>query len=301
MITGFFGLGKAEPYSPIDSDALRLSGVLISDTHISTDKDSEKLLKKGLSDMSRYDVPINCLSIAGDLTDNGLDNEFSELFSVLKSKNKAKQSLLSVGNHDLRQGEQSLKAFEEQYGKYTGYAITKPYYYKKINGYYFIVIGSEKKLQNEAYLSPSQLKWIDNTLKDVTADNDNPVFIICHQPLNGTNDIDKAWPLGILGEQSDELMAILKSYSDKGKTLIFCSGHLHSGFGFSKHSHDGSLYFVDTPSFGRKCSRGDVKDEGCGYVVECYSDKVVFRARNFIKGKFYEKYNYEIPLEPKLF
>ena len=159
------------------------------------------------------------------------------------------------------------------------------------------MIGTEKGLQNEAYLSNEQLDWVDAQLESITSVSSKPVFMICHQPLNGTNRVDEAWAPGKLGAQSDRLKSIIRKYNDHGSTVILASGHLHSGFGYTKPTHENGLYYLDLPSYGKTPSRGNVRETGCGLMVEIYNDKIVCRARNFASGKFYESYNYNIPVE----
>lgn len=300
LITALFGLasGGKTTYKPVDADQLIMSGVIISDTHITqSSSDSTKILEKGLKDMNKGEAGLGFLVIAGDLTDKGTTQDYSKFFSTLSSKSKAEKTIAAVGNHDLRQGEQSIKDFTEKYSSFSGKKITKPYYSTTVNGYGFISIGSEKPLQNEAYLSETQLKWVDSQLKKMTEANDKPIFLICHQPLNGTNRVSDAWPPGVLGEQSDKLRDIIKKYTDNGTTVLLISGHLHSGFGYTKQTHENGLYYIDLPSFGIKPSRGNVVETGTGLVAEIYPDRILLRARNFTSGKFYERYDYEIPVE----
>ncbi len=293
-------------YEPIDADNLQMSAVLISDTHISTKTaDAQNVLTSGVKDMARSKVAANMLMITGDLTDNGLTDQYDALFSIINKKSPAKKTLCVMGNHDAW----SVNYFDNFRTKYnlgTLSDITNPYYKYSANGYTVFALGTEKgyqedhTYQNEAYLSETQLNWLDNQLTLNFLSSDKPVFVMCHQPINGMNRQAEAWSLGGLGAQSDALLAILKKHADAGHTVIICSGHLHNSIGYAGVTNQGNLWFVDVPSFGVTPSRGDNCTTGTGYVVECYPGKVILRARDFTTASFMEGYQYTITTTEKV-
>lgn len=290
----FFGTTTPAGYSPLDTANIKLNAAVISDTHIdSSVYDRTSLLRKGLKDIDACTVPVDVLAVVGDCTEGGKPDQFRVFFNQLSACDRVKLTLVSLGNHDSWQDSTGFKAFFEQYGKFLGKVVTTTYRHETIKGYHFFTLGTEAKLQDEAYLSQTQLDWFDSELSGLLG-TDKPIFVMLHQPFNGTNRVNEAWALGQLGQQSDALMAITKKYTEQGMLIVFFSGHLHSGLGYSGVTNDGSLYFVDCPSFGKDPSRGDIIETGTGYVLEAYIGRIVIRARNFVSGVFYDNYTYTI-------
>ncbi len=293
-------------YEPIDADNLKMSAVLISDTHISTKTtDAQNTLERGVKDMAKSKVEANMLMITGDLTDNGLTDQYDALFKIINQKAAAKKTVCVMGNHDAW----SVGYFDNFRTKYnlgTLSDISTPYYKYSTEGYTVFALGTEKgyqesaAYQNEAYLSDAQLNWLDSQLAATFALSDKPAFVLCHQPINGMNRQAEAWSLGGLGAQSEQLLTILKKHADAGHTVIICSGHLHNSIGYAGVTNQGNLWFVDVPSFGVQPSRGDNRTTGTGYVVECYPGKVILRARDFTGAQFMDGYQYTITTTEKV-
>ena len=148
-------------------------------------------------------------------------------------------------------------------------------------GYWFIALGSDAQVHNNAYISPAQLQWLDETLTSA-ARTGLPVFILSHQPLAGTNAVNELWSEGgPLGEQSEDVYNIIKKHTDGGMTVIYISGHLHESF------HEKSF---ESPGEGFYClnlpSSLYTDGGGLGMTLECYRDRVLFRGRNFITGEW---------------
>ena len=93
LLLSFIGVGR-NGYEPIDSGNLKMSAVLISDTHIDTKTDSAKLdLESGAKDMAASKVAANMLMITGDLTNNGLSEQYDLLFSILSKRSTARKGI----------------------------------------------------------------------------------------------------------------------------------------------------------------------------------------------------------------
>ena len=94
------------------------------------------------------------------------------------------------------------------------------------------MLGSEDD-STDAFLSKTQLKWFAAQMKKAAATG-KPIFVFLHQPLNGTHgtpynfdlDRDADADEGGVGEQSDQVLRILKKYDN----VFYFSGHLHAGF-----------------------------------------------------------------------
>jgi 3',5'-cyclic AMP phosphodiesterase CpdA len=192
---------------------------------------------------------------------------------------------MASGNHDirLRLYAQSLSAFSGMTNELNGDESVDSYHYsERINGYKVIVLGSDKTKLEQAYISPEQLQWLDEELK---AENGNPTFVLCHQPLKDTHNEMQAFGSitkvgGSVGEQSDDIQNILSKYDN----VFLVSGHLHSGFGPDSYNNVDGIHSINVPSFSIVNKDGIYNDAGTGYIAEIYEDKVVFRARDFAKG-----------------
>ena len=80
---------------------------------------------------------------------------------------------------------------------------------------------------------------------------------------------------------SEKIKAVLEKYP----TSIFMSGHIHNGFGNIRGVVRPFGAAVDIPAF---------KDGGNGYEVQIYSDCIVFRAINYVTGKYAPAYDMTI-------
>lgn len=153
------------------------------------------------------------------------------------------------------------------------------FYSYDINGYTFIVMGSEKQVFERAYISEKQLAFVDSELKRATAEG-KPAFVICHQPLKNTHGLPEVWKTGDLGDQSGELRDVLVKY----KNVFYINGHLHDGmYERSVEKLADSVYSINLPTYGKSNDFG-VKEKGIGYYVEVYDNQVIFTGRNFLEG-----------------
>jgi hypothetical protein len=130
-------------------------------------------------------------------------------------------------------------------------------------------------------LTETQIQWADNLLAQAVAVG-NPVFIVNHQPIPS------------VGEESARISDVMQSY-DGLLDIFYISGHYHDGLSANSITNNGTVYFVDTPSFG-KMNSGDYSKTGTGFHVELYDDGILFRARNFTEGKWVSEYDSTIDL-----
>lgn len=282
-------------FSPVDAGNVKLNFSIIADTHIDeiwNDGGRSGILVKGLKDMAKAEIKSDALIIAGDMTEKGTINEYLKLGSVLNNYCKSDNLLLQMGNHDIRgikddEGE-SLLTYEYNAGKYfelldkaAGINPEEIYFYKIIKGCYFVVLNPQWLEGMEACISAEQIAWLDSVLA-LAAPDGNPVFIINHQPLEA------------VGEDSAGIADVMQKYNGI-LDVFFISGHYHDGFSANSITNDGTLYFVDTPSFG-KTNSGDYSKTGTGFHAELYEDIIIFRARDFTKGTWVTQYDRTIEL-----
>lgn len=282
--------------NPINSEKANMSFVAIADSQVSTYLFSRyKVYEAASQDIRNNAGSFDALAFVGDIAENGLAEEYQLVYDGIKDSKC--RYITTTGNHDIRL--RSYKQSSERFAAFTNAlngdnAMDCMHYTQVINGYKFIVLASDRTEFEEAYLSPEQLSWLDAELK---AEDGKPVFVICHQPLADTHGLPDTWnspddTAGSVGEQSDELKAILSKYSN----VFFITGHLHTGFGKFTYQNIDGIHSINLPSFCITNKDGDYNDAGIGYVVEVYGDTVKFRARDFGKGTWLPDYDLNIPV-----
>jgi hyaluronate lyase len=274
-----------ESYQPVSDDA-ELDFVVISDIHMEgNNPDRFRDFPKVLLDINGSARKNDALVMCGDNTMNGQHIEYTFLTLSLKLFNNIRNNLLVLGNHEIfteQNGyEKGLKKFLS-YGRFImGEKYEKPYYSREIDGFTFIMMSTEADMGVTAYISEEQIEWLDETLTSATQ-NGKPAFVFCHFPINGT--VETRWPSGLMGEQSDEVFAVLK----KHKNVFFFSGHLHNAVDYSGIRQIDGVTFVDVPSVLSDHSVGSTPSRGIGYCVEIHDGKAELRPRNFISGEWIE-------------
>ncbi len=222
-----------------------VSIAVFSDTHINekTSFVSDSMLKTGLMDLQNAAEKPDALVFDGDITDHGYIKQWDIFAKTVSQYDTAESVYLVIGNHDTWGPYEDdnytdpvngvLPTFVRYNKEITGRDIDRMYYSDVVNGYYFIMLGSEGD-HTYADLSDAQLAWFAAEMEKA-AQTKLPIFVFCHQPVNQTHGLPETWdwkrpkePLdtGGLGAQSDAVAAILKRYDN----VFYCSGHIHSGF-----------------------------------------------------------------------
>lgn len=298
-------------FAPKDAENVKLTFATISDTHMKDSATRAFMMELGLADMENADYPLDALVHAGDITDHAYEEQWQKTADVFSKYNPAKNIILGVGNHDTWGSEEDdrFPESQERFIKYGGQIMNREldevYYSAKVNGYTFVVMSSEDD-GTDAYVSDEQLSWLDATMAEAAKDN-LPIFIVFHQPLNGSHGLPRTWgddepePMdGGIGEQSDKVEAILQKY----KNVFYISGHIHNGigdgftskaWGYKSIETIGNITSVNLPSYMYLGYRGQVMS-GLGFVFEVYEDEVVIRARSYSSNVWYTSYDYTIEL-----
>ncbi len=275
-------------YAPVSSvdkldNGVKLSFVAISDTHIQTnDANQSKDLMRGLKDLDESGLKPDALAVTGDLTMNGQSLEYFFFYCAMTSSFRTKNLLLAAGNHDLVIKEKDYgKArdrFTKNFNSLTGRDIDKVYYSSVINGYHFIVLGSEELAGTNQVFSDKQLEWLEYTLEQAKLnDPGKPVFVFNHNPLRGTNNVDSYWPIGgEAGEQSDRIFEILNSHNN----VFLFSGHLHAPLKNSGVTTKENVTFIDLPGYAEEATNG------YGYYITVDEESVTLNARNFMRSQW---------------
>ncbi|MCQ2462338.1 MAG: metallophosphoesterase [Clostridia bacterium] len=311
---GLFGNfhGAYTPKKPYD---VKLTFAAISDTHITDEKARQDMLGMGLVDMAEAEYPLDAIVHAGDITDHGNTDMWENVAGAFEKYNKVPNVILAEGNHDTwnneEDGDDRFPESKELFIKYNKIIANREldnvYYSTKVNGYTFIVLGSERDNTN-AYISDTQLEWFKAEM-DKAAEDGLPIFVVLHQPINGTHGLPDTWELfddpdpdeGGIGDQSDEVEAILKSYDN----VFFISGHVHSGIGdkvssvvsgYKSIESEGSFHSINLPTYMYTNALKGIATNCTGFSFEVYENEVVVRARCFASSTWYTCYDYTIPL-----
>lgn len=254
-------------------------------------------------DLSNTKNHIDALVMAGDIAENGLLCEYEYVSEHLVNA-PVDNYIVAVGNHDVRL--KLYKSSVEKIARFTNglnekagseLRIDSLHYSYEVNGYRFIVLGTDKAEFEESYISDEQLSWLDSELRTATADN-TPAFVIIHQTFKLTHGLPDTWnspfdKAGTVGKQSDKLYEIMNSY----RNVFLITGHLHTGFGEYTYERLGNINSVNLPSLTIDNKDGKCNDNGIGFMVEVYDTHVLFKARNFAKGKYTPDYDIDIPLD----
>lgn len=280
------GPATDDPIVLKDEENVNLAVVAFADTHIRPTGISPYNFECALDDIENSDVDFDAFLIAGDLSELGDDISYELMWDAL-DKTEIDNILLATGNHDVRvvydlRTEQII----DKTNSFLGTEIDKPYYSYDINGYTFIVMGSDSRLFEKAVISDEQLAFIDAELERATKDG-KPAFVMCHQPLENTHGLPEVWKNGGIGEQSEKVREILVKY----KNVFFLNGHLHDGVyenSLEILDEEKGVYSVNLPAFGKENDYGKFLQPGLGTYFEIYDDEVVFTARDFRAGKSLE-------------
>lgn len=286
-----------QPINESKADGVKLTFAAIADPQVSNYMLKRyPVFQESMMDMHAGKDALDAVIVAGDIVENGLAEEYQLVYDGLSGLGC--RYILNAGNHDIR-----LRLYNQSKERFCAFSnalnndesMNSFYFSEVVNGYRFIVMGSEKSTFEEAYFSDDQLKWLDDELKK---DETKPTFVIFHQPLKFTHGLPDTWnsPIdsaGSVGDQSDQVKDILT----KHRNVILITGHLHTGFGKYTYETIGDLQMINLPSLCIENKDGEYNGPGIGYIVEVYDKEVVFRARDFSKGEWVSSQDITIPIK----
>lgn len=278
-----YTVSKEDPIRFEEADALKMAFACMADTHLPNRESAEKNLGNFFEDLGNSEVSFDAALMAGDIADYGFKKEYNRFFRVLDAQKAVGAMLVTIGNHDARAiYKRNTKIVMKKVEEYLGIDTKgKSYYSYDVKGYTFVVIASEKRLLEKAHITKEQIAFLDKELARGTKDG-KPVFVMCHQPFAETHGLPEVWKTGDMGEQNDEVRAVMEKY----KNVFFINGHLHGGI-FDKTlevlNEKQNCISLSVPGY-RKPNNFGITDAGVGYYGEVYDDRVVFTARNFLTG-----------------
>ncbi len=290
-------------FAPKDDDIL-LNVSVVSDTHLDCEWPiGEALFTRALKDMSKSATPVDAVVVSGDLTNYGDRESLENFFDIVDEYSPSDNPIIATGNHDIGHVEditqqEARDNFIELYNDCTDSHIENVYYSKLVNGYRFIVMGDQgDDTWDEPEIHEDQLTFLDSEL--ALADG-QPVFVVCHWPLNGTNGQDKIWGDVGIGEDSDAIKDIVEKY----RNVFFISGHTHIGingelnralYGFCCVETLNGVNYINLPTY-MIVNRHGIPWLGMGMQLEVYENEVVVRARSFLTSDWYECYEFTLPI-----
>lgn len=302
IITLFMFIGVASNGAPahtvLNEDECRLCVSVISDTHVEGNNlPRYNVLGTILKDAKNNSFGNDAAVFLGDNTMNGQDIESLLFYGAVKKANIADNIITVCGNHDVGNGEGDYDKLLDRFLSYNngvlGLDIEKPYYYKVVNGYYFITLAPETLCVYELPISRAQLDFLDETLALATADG-KPAFVCAHHPWYEAETYDPA--TGESDWTDDALYEILTKYDN----VFYLSGHTHmfccKGWTFNE---DDGIKEVNLPRCTELAGADDHEIyDGTGYTVqlEVYDDEVVGRVRNSYTGEWDDELEYHFAL-----
>lgn len=258
-----------------------LSFQVISDTHIRNTSSTDiynQHLTVALKDLNQINPNSSALIVNGDITDGGSSTQYDQLNSILQSVNHAKTYFV-MGNHDIF-NYSDYNTAKNMFLTKTG--MPGNYYDYWINGYHFIVLGSDAIAGDKAVISTTQLNWFQQTL-NANASPNKPIFVFVHQPLSNTVSGSNA----MQDQQQDQQ---LKSILTQFPQVVLFTGHTHSVFTESTEFYNqqycnmanvpSTAYLWYDPTYTRPGNGSQ------GLCVDVYTNKVVIKGREFTRQEW---------------
>lgn len=290
LLSLFVTPNKAQPHTVLNEETCKTSITVLSDCHIEGNnferfKGFGRILLDAQNNSFGTDVGV----FLGDNTMNGQEIESIFFYGLVNNYSFAKEYVNVMGNHDIGNGEGDYNKLAKRFYAYSeemmGIKTNKPYYYKVVNGVYFIVLGEEQLSINYNEMSDEQYKFLDETLEKAKADN-AVTFICCHHPV---------YNIKTSGDNS--LWSLIPKY----KNVFFVSGHTHmeiaKNWTFIKEY---GINMINLPRCTENMGDGDEKTTencGIGVQIEVYEDEVVARARNYYLGNWVDGYEMHYAIE----
>jgi len=194
----------------------------LSDTHIRkpgiplfNGVDSNTQLQKAIDWLLSDQLSINAVVISGDLTQDGLVEEYQHLRQLLTPLAKQMPIYLALGNHD------HFENFIQVFSDYPGIAQTRVQdalqYRVKIGNYQILILDSLEAGNDQGHLNPQRLDWLNQQLQSTT----DKTVIVIHHPM-----IDVGNPLmdDMHVFESEAFGQIVEKHQHI--ELILC-GHIH--------------------------------------------------------------------------
>lgn len=277
---------------------------LLSDVHIDNNYDADykddSMSIKDYKNALRFleDEGVNFIAYCGDMTKNHKDSEADYQMVAECLKKSHIPNYIIKGNHDAGTG------YFDEYVSGTS-RFTVPY-----KDDLFIFIGNSYETGTNAGMSQGRVNYIRSIIED---NPDRRLFLMYHQFIRGYGSGDGTGGLYqyvTLGDDPNN--ALTNEFIElvtNTPNLIYCHGHSHIRFNVqdicptANYYHvDGECHDIHVPS----CARPRIPNESGGlssyyegsegYIVDVYSDKVIFKAIDFATNRYMPEYNQVVNL-----
>ncbi|MEG2194424.1 MAG: LamG-like jellyroll fold domain-containing protein [Terrisporobacter sp.] len=209
-----------------DDPTLRFA--VLSDTHVGPNKLREqKRLKDVFSTIYELDPDIDAVSIVGDITDSGTQNEYDVFKSIIdKNKKEDTDLVISMGNHE---GDT-----EDRFKKATG---RDPKENLVINGYHFITVSARS---SDTVYGGSRYNLDEDWLREqleaaYQEDPTKPIFVFTHHGMKDTAYGTDEW-------YTNDLKKVLDDYPQ----VIHFGGHSHYPLNDPRSIHQKDFTSINT-------------------------------------------------------
>ena len=273
------------PYTGDDEFVPVLSFVASSDIHVKTgiETGGPERLQKAVEQISEYlateGVALDALVLAGDITNNGTDAQYAltgQLIANIKNavNNQNFSVVATMGNHDYGNDNSvtlaQLPGYEASFKNVFG---VEPTYSTVINGYYFITITCDEKLDgagdNGARMKrPYGYDYSEKTLAQAekliaeayAADPEKPIFVVQHVPNSDTvlyshEDYETAEGKVGKADTSDSGIPTLTELQKKYPNLVVFAGHSHAPANDVASVHQKYFTAINTGVLGGSASQ----------------------------------------------
>ena len=272
------GLSDTQVTDPKKEDIL-LNFNVLSDTHIESNNFTTYDVFTKILENLKNDGEDDATVFLGDNTMNGQIREHLVFFGALNKAKLDGEVIVAPGNHDFSNGEGDYNKYFKRFMNYSNafmdYKISTPYFYRVVDGYYFIVVSSEDTTWEYLAMSEAQFEWLDGVLKEA-GESGKPIFVFSHYPVEN-----------VKGD-NDRLSEMLNDYDN----LLYFYGHTHFELDeYTAHTYNG-VNCINVP----KTTETVDYDCGIGAYVEVYEDEVVVRIRDFLDNMDMDgfEYRYEV-------
>ena len=277
----------------------------MSDIHIGYGVLGQPRFLTALSNTKKLMPDYDALLFVGDLTDDGKLDQYAEFKSILNTMGVEQSKWLpAIGNHEFFESARATvtkpvgddKLYRDRFASEMKTPTGKVYYEKEVNGYAFIVLGSEAsrltypKIGDSAYLSDEQLTWLEETLKKHEKDG-KPIFVALHQPVQDTVAGSETGSI----VQNDRLDEILGQYPQ----VVLFSGHSHNMTEMQNTYSQMEYNVVNLGSLRRIWyAEGWLDDtRSQSMFVDVYKDRIVLKAYDHSTDEWINAKTIQLPYE----
>lgn len=287
----FIGVGSngAPAHTVLNEETCRLCISTISDVHVEGNNIPRynvygRILKDTKNNSFGSDVTL----FLGDNTMNGQEIESLLFYGALAKTNLPGELVVVPGNHDVGNGEGDFDKLKSRFLTFNNYVIgnkiENSYYYKVVDGYYFIVLSPDDLCVYDLPISIEQQQWFEDTLA-LASQSGKPIFVCAHHPIY---DVELA--------SGDDIYDILQQY----RNLFWVSGHTHfgpaNGWTFDIYNGVNEVNLPRCTELGGESDKEIGDWTGYAAQLEVYDGEVIGRVRNYYTGEWEPSMDYHFPL-----